>query len=387
MRDAQAIEGLYVHVPFCDGKCHYCAFYSVPYHRRLGDAWLEAVGLELTIAGRVHGPLKPRTLFLGGGTPTVLHPAVFRPLLDLLRTSGGGGGAQVEEWTVEANPGSLDEERLAMMREHGVNRISLGVQALDDAVLRRLGRRHGVADVEASVATIRSAGFANWSLDLIACIPGVGLDAWTRTVERACRWEPAHVSVYALTAEEGSRLWADTRSGRVALPSDEEQLGHLEAAESVLDRAGLRRYEISNFARPGRECRHNMACWEGRGYLGVGCAASSRVANRRWTHRADLGAYVKALSSGQLPPREEEELSPVTDAAERLVFGLRLMAGIDLEAILGASGTGGTDQAVRWRQTLARLQGEGLVWREGGRWRLTRQGARLADHVAVELLP
>lgn len=387
MRDAPTIEGLYVHVPFCDGKCHYCAFYSVPYHPSLGDAWLEALGLELALAERAFGPLQPRTLFLGGGTPTVLSPDVLLRLLNLLRTRGGGAAAQVEEWTVEANPGSLDEGRLAMMREHGVNRISLGVQALDDDVLRRLGRRHGVADVAASVAEIRRAGFTNWSLDLIACIPGVGMEEWTRTVEQACRWEPAHVSVYALTAEESSRLWEETRSGRIALLSDEAQLEHLEAAEAILAGAGLRRYEISNYARPGLECRHNLACWQGRNYLGLGCAAASRVGHRRWSNRADLDAYMKALAAGQAPPREDEELSPVTDAAERIVFGLRLMEGIDVDAILAATGAGGTEQAGVWLETMSRLESEGLVRREGGRWRLTCQGTRLADHVAVELMP
>lgn len=368
------IPGLYIHVPFCDGKCHYCAFYSVPYSRERGAAWLSALKREAEAARSEFGPFSFSTVFLGGGTPTLLPMDLLEELLAL----AGKGSA---EWTSEANPGSVDADKLRLMKSAGVNRISLGVQALDDRVLRQLGRRHSVQDSHAAVAAIRGAGFENWGIDLIACVPGVTVDDWKATLRKAVALAPAHVSVYALTREEGTRLDHDQKAGKVALLDDEEQLRMLDIAEELLGDAGLNRYEISNYARPGFECRHNLSCWRGEDYLGLGCAASSRVGLRRWTHTPDLDRYLSAIS------REEETLTPVTDAVERVVFGLRMAEGIDLEAILDRCGLAGNPVGEGWRKILTRLEGEDLVESVGSRWRLTKRGRALADHVAVELMP
>ena len=380
-------EGLYVHVPFCDGKCHYCAFYSVPYHRALGEAWLSALRAELDLARAEYGPSCFSTLFMGGGTPTILPDDQLRTLLGFLKESSGVADGAGIEWTSEANPGSLTAAKLAIMKSCGVNRISLGVQAMDDSVLRQLGRRHTVRDVTGAVAAIRGAGITTWGLDLIACVPGVTVEAWRTTLQSAVAFEPSHVSVYALTSEEGTQLARDRQAGVVELLDDGEQLRMVDVAEEVLDSAGLARYEISNYAKPGFECRHNCSCWRGRDYLGVGCAASSRVGNRRWTNASDLNGYLKSMSGGGHPPREVETLSPLTDAVERMVFGLRMAEGIDLGAILAATGLTRSAQGDVWRETLIRLAGEGLLTFCGGRCCLTARGRALADHVAVELMP
>lgn len=369
------IEGLYIHVPFCDGKCHYCAFYSVPYTREKGAAWLSALKREAEEARAEFGPFTFSTVFMGGGTPTLLPQDQLEELLGVV------GRTPVTEWTCEANPGSLDAGKLGLMKAAGVNRISLGVQSFDDRVLCRLGRRHTVKDIHLAIDAIGSAGFTNWGMDLIACVPGVDEEAWRATLRKAVASAPVHVSVYALTSEEGTRLHQDQQAGGISLLEDEEQLRMLDAAEDELGRAGLRRYEISNYARPGFECRHNLSCWRGGEYLGLGCAASSRVGARRWTTEPDLDSYLRGRQ------REEEVLTPETDAVERVVFGLRMSEGINLAAIIASCGLVGAPLEETWRTTFVRLQREGLVESSGDQFRLTHLGQAWADHVAVELMP
>lgn len=401
MRDASKIDGLYVHVPFCDGKCHYCAFYSVPYTRELGQAWLAAVKHERDQALVQYGRLPLTSIFMGGGTPTILPLDQLEELLALLRGASmapplhlkrtgnsilSEGATPVMpdelEWTSEANPGSLTAESVGLMKAYGVNRISLGVQAMNDAVLNQLGRRHSLSDIYAAVAVIQASGITNWGVDLIACIPGVSEAAWCATLESAIRMGPKHVSVYALTREEGTRLNHDCEAGVVALMDDEAQLRMLDLAEALLREAGFNRYEISNYARPGFECRHNLSCWRGENYLGLGCAAASRFGNQRWTNHANLKPYIDGVNL-----QDRETLTPITDAVERLVFGMRVSEGVDLTDILQITGLIGTIQSDRWAHTLKRLGEESLVECQAGRWRLTSRGRALADYVAVELMP
>lgn len=381
-------SGLYVHVPFCDGKCHYCAFYSLPYSRPRAEAWLEAVQAELAAARRLLPHFAPETLFMGGGTPSMLEPDLLESLLELINRMVVPQPSR--EWTCEANPGSLDTLKSSLLRDHGVNRISLGVQSLADPVLQRLGRRHSASDVLRSVSAIQEAGYDNWNLDLIACVPGVGLDAWRRTLLDAVALGSPHLSVYSLTRDEGSRLACEIGTGRSRLLDDEEQLQMLDEAEAILTREGFRRYEISNYARPGFECRHNLSCWRGENYLGLGCAASSRLGRRRWTNPPDLASYADAWKgAGQTLPAtaDTEELTPETDALERLIFGLRMAEGVNLDAILTVTGLQNSSHGTRWNAILVRLEKEGLLQGESGRWWLTARGRALADHVAVELIP
>jgi oxygen-independent coproporphyrinogen-3 oxidase len=243
-----------------------------------------------------------------------------------------------------------------------------------------------VADTRAAVTAIHAAGIENWGLDLIACVPGVSRVQWTRTLEEALELDPRHASVYALTNEEGSALARRVAAGSVHLMEDDEQLAMLECAEQTLGAAGLARYEISNYARPGYECLHNLSCWRGGNYLGLGCAAASRVGARRWTNAPDLKRYSESLCAGRLPPREEEDLSPSTDGLERLVFGLRMAEGVSLEDVLRVTGLVGSPAASSWARTLEKFRGEGLLLHTNDRWTLTARGRELADHVAVELV-
>ncbi len=381
--DGAALEptGLYIHVPFCDGKCRYCAFYSTSYAPALARRWLAAVQAEFSLYLRSYSAPIFETVFIGGGTPTILEPGLLEELVGWVRSILPPGGAV--EWSVEANPGTADPDRLRRLRAAGVNRLSLGAQAFDDARLAVLGRRHAAADIGAAVEAARGAGFDNLGLDLIAGGPLCGAAAWRRTLERALALEPEHVSVYALTVEEGTALARAVRMNRVRI-GEAAVVARLHEAQAALEPAGLARYEISNYARPGRECRHNLACWRGERYLGLGPAAASHAGLRRWTNAPDVESYVARLEKGLPPEREEETLTPALKASERLIFGLRMAEGVDLAAI--ATEAGDPDLILKWERALDPFVERGWVRKTGTRRALTRTGMDFADAVAVELL-
>ncbi|MBI2440350.1 MAG: radical SAM family heme chaperone HemW [Lentisphaerae bacterium] len=362
------ITGLYVHVPFCDGKCGYCAFYSVRYQEALAEDYLDALERELAAAG----PLAPETIYLGGGTPSVLTASQLERLLRMLLAKISL--SRLLEWTIEINPGSLDAAKAAVLTALGVNRFSLGAQAFDDRVLQTLGRRHAAADTAKAVALLRKAGARNLNLDLIAGMPDCPRALWQQTLLSALALSPEHISVYALTNEEGTRLNRRWRQGKMKLLSEEEHLHRLDMAEALLAASGFKRYEISNYARDGFECRHNLACWRGEEYIGLGPAAASHVGMKRWTNCADLKAYGAALARGRRPPRAVEKLTPALKRQDQVIFGLRLAEGITPETASG------------YEESLATLQVAGLVERPNGRWQLTARGRNLADYVAVELI-
>lgn len=363
--------GIYVHVPFCDGKCDYCAFYSTAFEPVLADRWLAALESEMRCCP-YEAPFEIDTIFIGGGTPPLLGPRRLERLCSILRDffplRPGG------EWSIEANPGTLTRETLEVLAAAGVNRLSLGAQSFDDRVLHCLGRRHSAADITRAFNLAREAGFLNVGLDLIACVPGVGPKTWQRTLEQAIALRPEHVSVYSLTFEEGTRLCTRQDAARLRPKTDRAQLADLRQAENVLSQAGFCRYEISNYARPGFECRHNLDCWRGNDYLGFGPAAASCDGLLRWINVPDLVAYIGALQAGSDPPRELDKLTPMIRAAERMIFGLRIAEGVPLAAASG------------FARKLETLRVQRLVEQEAGCWRLTRRGLNLADAIAVELL-
>lgn len=363
-----SITGLYVHVPFCDGKCSYCAFYSIRYSPWRSARYLDALEQELACAGK----LAPKTIYLGGGTPSVLSVRELESLLRLLRKRVSL--RRLREWTIEINPGSLDAEKVSVLMASGVNRFSLGAQSFDERILKWLERRHRVADTVKTVKLLRDAGAGNISLDLIAGVPGLTRAIWRKTLLSALTLEPNHISAYALTNEEGTRLNRRLQQGKTKLLPEEKQLTALDLAETILTAAGFRRYEISNYAKSGFECLHNVACWRGEEYIGLGPAAASHVGLERWTNRPDLSAYCAALATGEQPPRDVEKLTPASKRQERVIFGLRLAEGIAV------------DIAAEHTEALSALQAEGLVARRDSRWVLTRRGVNLADYVAVELI-
>jgi len=337
----------------------------------------------MTLMREVFSARKLDTVYIGGGTPTILDEKNLAALLSLVACNFSV--SKNREWTIEANPGTLSREKLDAMRDAGVTRISIGAQSFDSSVLSQLGRRHSVDQTRYSFDLARSLGFKNIGIDLIACIPGVSLQLWRDTIEQALDLQPEHISVYALSVEEGTELDRMNKRGCVRILSEKEQLGTLHLAEKLLGDAGYGRYEISNYSRQGFECAHNVSAWRGGEYMGFGPAAASHVGAMRWSNAPDLDDYAGRLERGEHPQREKESLSPETQAMEMLVFGLRMAEGVSVRRICSKFGVDKAEEH-RWESVFDRLVTNGLAVRKDGRWMLTAGGRDLADAVAVEFM-
>lgn len=319
--------------------------------------------------GRVAAP----TLFFGGGTPSLLGAEALGRILVALRAAFGlAEGAEI---TLEANPDSASPEFLAAARRLGVNRLSLGVQSLDDARLRGLGRVHDARQALDAAKVARKAGFDNLGLDLIFGLPGQSVAAWLDTLRRALDLAPEHLSCYGLSVEPGTALARD-KAALAALPGEDAQAEMFLQGAELLEAAGFRHYEISNFARPGRECRHNLACWQGRDCLAFGPAAASTLGSRRLVNPPDLEAWAALVRQGGQP--EAEELDADVQAREALMLALRTAHGLDLAAHRARFGV---DVALERAGLLAELGRAGLARLEHGRLRLTRQGLLVSSSV------
>ena len=374
------VEHLYVHVPFCATKCRYCAFYSTPDHTETMAAYVGAVAAEL----QPWAPrLAPQTIFFGGGTPSLLPPQLFHDLCAGLRRDLAL--QDLVEWTVECNPATVSAEKMAVFQAMGVNRISLGVQSLEDSLLLTLGRIHTAETALATFRALRAAGFDNLNLDLMFGLPGQTLEQWRTTLARAIELQPEHFSTYCLSFEEDTEFFKLFQAGHLHHHAEQE-LAMYELAIETLTAAGYRQYEISNFAKPGRECRHNIAGWEGRDYLGLGPSACATVAGRRWQNVANIDQYVAGwranltanrAGSARREPRPpviefEEHLSETLRAAERAAFGLRMNAGVPAAVVQG-----------RWDQQVGELLAAELVEWHAGRLQPTKRGILFADEISA----
>jgi oxygen-independent coproporphyrinogen-3 oxidase len=367
---------LYVHIPFCETKCPYCDFNSFAIDGRDVDGYLEALRREMDARSV---PPDPPTIFIGGGTPTVVSPdQLARYLKDIVARLRPD---PAREFTVEANPGSLTAEKVAILREHGVNRVSLGAQSLYERHLRTLGRVHGVADVGDAYAMVRDAGIPRVNLDFIYGVPGMTLAEWAATLETAISWRPDHLSCYALIFEPGTEFHARRSAGRLKPIAEDRELAMFRYTERRLRRAGILRYEISNFARPGEECRHNLVYWRNGEYAGFGAGAFSYLDGRRAGNERHLARYADAVRARGGAVASEERLSGEAAAREAIVLGLRTTAGVDVEAVERRYGVelGGL------RGTIERMRALGLVASEAP-LRLARRGWRVADEVAAAFL-
>jgi oxygen-independent coproporphyrinogen-3 oxidase len=365
--------GLYVHVPFCRSKCRYCAFYSVP---AAGWDTGRVVGAMLRELDRYAGAAF-RTVYVGGGSPTALPAEQLVALARRIRKQFAG----IEEFTVECNPGQVESGLLAGLRRAGVNRLSFGAQSFHPAELELLGRRHGVEDIRRSVKLARRAGFDNVGLDLIFAIPGSTLGDWQYSVEAAIDIGVEHVSAYSLSFESGTTFDAWRREGRVERVDEELDRAMYEWAVERLGAAGLEQYEISNFARPGRECVHNLGYWENRPFAGVGPGAASYWRGCRTANHADIERYVAAVESGIEIPGE---VQPVTDddtICETAVLNLRMRSGIDLAEFWRRTGR---DAMQIFAGPIQRHRDLGLVEVTDGAVRLTRQALPIADSVLCD---
>ncbi|HNW45242.1 MAG TPA: radical SAM family heme chaperone HemW [Elusimicrobiales bacterium] len=315
------MRGLYVHIPFCRKKCGYCDFASVAGADR-ADEYLDALEKEAAAFSRLAGSFD--TLYVGGGTPSLLAPAQLEKLFSVTARLAG----RPAEATFEANPESLDAEKAALLRRSGINRVSLGLQAAQDRLLRGLGRVAMTADFERAWSALRKAGFDNLNADLMCGLPEQSLADFTASLDWLLGRRPEHVSLYALEVHEGTPFFRD---GVKEAPDAAVEM--YEAAAATLEAAGFRRYEISNFARAGRKCRHNLNYWEQGEYLGLGAAAASYLDGERRTNTGDLGTYLASVAARGLPDAQSREtLEGRARRAEKIMLGLRKTGGIELES-------------------------------------------------------
>jgi oxygen-independent coproporphyrinogen III oxidase len=391
---------LYLHIPFCHVKCHYCDFTSYAGVLRLREPFVAALRDEIAYAGRQArrengAKRRCRTIFFGGGTPSLLSAEQVALLLAAARDAFDVD--RDAEISLEANPGALEYGHLDELRSLDVNRLSMGAQSFDAALLRWMGRIHSPEDVERAFGAARAAGFDNINLDFMYALPGQTLESWITTLERALALKPDHLSLYSLIVEEHTPLHRWVSEGKVAPPDDDLAADMYEHARERLRAAGYVHYEISNWARPGHECAHNLTYWRNQPYIGLGAGAHSWYAGRRFVEAKSLREYTECVNTALRSPSreagaalpaaaviEEEVISRELEMAETVMLGLRLTAGVEL-----------ADFERRYGQSLESVFAERLrdaraaelVETVEGRLRLTEQGTLLGNEVFAALLP
>jgi oxygen-independent coproporphyrinogen-3 oxidase len=377
------MTGLYLHIPFCAHACPYCDFSFELLRKPLVERFVRALSAEIdrytAIPPWKH--VRFTSLFLGGGTPTSLSVHVLRDIL--LRLRAAFDIAEEAEITVEANPETVTDEKLAMLREMGVNRLSLGVQAFTPASLRRLGRHHSVERAVRAVDQARRAGIPHLNLDLMFGAPGQTMADWDETLAAGLALAPDHLSAYGLTIEEGTPFGHLAGAGRLDLPDEETHIALYHRAVDRLTQGGYRHYEVSNFALPGAECRHNLVYWTGGDYLGLGPSAHSHHRGRRFANVRRLADYLERMEQGACATGYEETLTHDERMHEAILLGLRLTAGLDIPAFRRHFGR---EAYQRREEIIDTLASSGFLERAGHRLRLTRKGLAVADTVCAALM-
>ncbi len=364
-----AVRHLYVHIPFCPKVCPYCSFYKETADRNKTRRFLDSLLLELDRQTAILPPLRPHTIFFGGGTPSALSTPQLEYLLTGLRARLDLRG--LTEWTLEMNPATVSLEKAVLLRTLGVNRISMGVQSWEPSLLTVLGRVHSAEQARRSYEILREAGFENVNLDLIFGIPTQTPEQWRRSLAATVAIAPEHISAYNLTYEEDTDFFRRFTKGE--LTQDTEADAELfELTADTLAAAGYEPYEISNFARPGRECLHNLAYWQAADYLGLGPSAFSTVGERRWSNVRDTAAYNDRVHAGVTAADFEEAVPQEMRRAEAIAFGLRTNRGVAAETLRP------------WDEQVAEFESLGLLRTTAAkRVLLTRRGRLLADTVAA----
>lgn len=361
------LHHLYVHIPFCPKVCPYCSFYKEASDRNKTQDFLDSILLDLERRLREMPGCRLETIFFGGGTPSALSVKQLDFLLSGLHRRLDL--SRLREWTLEMNPATVSLEKARMLRDFGVNRISIGVQSWDPEMLSRLGRVHSAQQAERSFHIVREAGFTNLNLDLIFGVPGQTIETWQRTVEKTVSLAPEHISAYCLTFEEDTEFFRRFQSGEMTQDA-EQDASFYEFTMANLATAGYSQYEISNYAKPGYECLHNLAYWLGRNYLGLGPSAFSTIGERRWQNTPDTSRYIEQLRSSIEPINFKEHVSDQVRKAEGIAFGLRTAIGVS------------ASEMARWTSELDALRQEGYIQEENARIRLTAKGRMVADSIA-----
>jgi oxygen-independent coproporphyrinogen-3 oxidase len=367
IEDPDALRHLYVHIPFCPRICPYCSFYKEASDRNKTQAFLDALLVELDRRLDQIPSCRPETIFFGGGTPSALSVKQLGFILSGLRQRLDL--SNIREWTLEMNPATVSLEKAKTIRDFGVNRISMGVQSWNPKLLETLGRVHTAKQAERSFEILRDAGFRNVNLDFIFGVPGQSALEWEETLRKTIGLEPEHISAYCLTYEEDTDFFRRFAQGELTQDIEQDAIFY-ELTMAILEQAGYSQYEISNYARPGFECLHNLGYWLGHNYLGLGPSAFSTIGSRRWKNTPDTSQYIEQIRAEIEPVAFEETLSGEVRQAEEIAFGLRTSIGVSESRIAG------------WPRELASLLSEGYLEKTGNYVRLTVKGKMVADSVA-----
>lgn len=381
--------GVYIHIPFCLRKCLYCDFLSGPAPLPVMERYVQALCREMETEAVQYKEYQVRTVFLGGGTPSVLSGEqirrIFACLQDCFQTDPGA------EITMEMNPGTVTKEKLEACRRAGVNRVSLGLQSGDNGELKTLGRVHTWEEFLQSYRLCRDAGFAQINVDLISALPGQTADSWKNTLEKTAALEPAHISAYSLIIEEGTPFYEIYGKGRgteapAALPDEEMQERIDQITKQFLASRGYRRYEISNYAKPGAECRHNCLYWMRGNYAGFGLGAASMVENRRWSNLTELDDYLslqERKTPGSCRAGEPHSLSLQEQMEETMFLGLRMTEGVSCQKFRDCFGHSMEEV---YGKVLEKHRAAGLLEYDGQTVRLTDRGIDVSNYVLADFL-
>ncbi len=370
-------RAIYLHIPFCTNICHYCDFNTYVVRGQPVDDYLLALEREMANTVERYPPDRIDSIFIGGGTPTVLEPDQLERLLEAIQRYFPVWSEQIE-FTVEANPGTTQLEKLKVMKAGGVNRLSFGAQTFRPDLLRRIGRIHNAEDIVRSVEDARAVGFDNLSLDLMFGLPDQRIADLEQTLLRTVSLSPSHISLYSLQIEEGTPFHTLHHQGKLPLPSEDEELAMYKLAQEFLSKAGYKQYEVSNFAQPGRESRHNLTYWHNGAYYGFGAGAHGYIHGIRYANVKGIKEYIKCSNRGMRPVGEERAVTDEESMEDFLILGLRLLEGVSKERFFH-----------RYRRSLDEvfghviksLESRGLLLADEARIKLTSQGLLFGNEV------
>jgi len=370
--------GIYIHIPFCKTKCNYCDFYSISDREKDAEIYISALCKEISRSSLNNYPWQFDTLFIGGGTPSILTGNQIEKVFTAL--SHKMPFSNFVEKTIEINPGEAPFENLTDYKNLGINRVSMGVQSLDSKLQQFLSRSHSVKDVFDTYDNVRKAGFENLNLDLIYSIPGQTKEIWKRDLESIVELDPEHISAYILTVEKGTELFQMVKSNKVTMPKNSESAEWFSFTRKQLNNTGFIPYEISNFSKPEKECLHNLHYWNIEPYIGFGPSAHSFDGANRWNNAGSLDQYMQKINKGDSPISTSETLTPIQQVNEKIGFGLRLSGGIELITIPKQFKGQLLDNIRRKKKKWS-----GFINQTNGRIYLTQDGFAFADAIAADL--
>ena len=371
---------LYIHIPFCAQKCLYCDFPSFARKDHLRKAYIEALNKEIISLREKHNNLEINTIFIGGGTPSVLEAD---ELECLLKEVAKLNMAKDIEYSMECNPGNLTEEKLEVMKKYGVNRISMGLQAKQDNLLKGLGRIHNYKTFKENFLLAKKVGFNNINVDLMFGLPNQRLNEWEETLREIISLEPAHISAYSLIIEEGTAFYNLYENDKLKLPTEEEERKMYHLAKKILEENGFNQYEISNYAKEGKECRHNLAYWNMDNWIGVGSAAASYINGKRIKNISSVEEYINSINEKGEAVEEIINNSKNDNMEEFMFMGLRKINGIDENEFKKRFSMNINDV---YGEILNKYIGEGLLIRESGRIFLSEKGIEISNIIMADFL-